>query len=231
MHNMVGRQKWLTWDSQCVTNSVTQPGLDYLDNLDAHCIKLKIVMWGHIALMSIYQHFPHITCTIPLIPDILTLSTTVIGATHFQLKWYFAGSLTRNGTLFNPCKFSSTIIIGFEQCCYISKVFVCYHVAQNVCNTPNLNFIKKQKLSSFGHIKRHQTLVKLILEWKVKLKGQGKRGRPKRYWEKDVEDWMGASVWDEQQKISWCIGDPSRQQRPETDKQKRERHTQPTPLL
>ena len=23
----------------------------------------------------------------------------------------------------------------------------------------------------------------------------GVRGRPTRYWEKDVEDWMGASVW------------------------------------
>ena len=55
-----------------------------------------------------------------------------------------------------------------------------------------LNFIKKQKLSYFGHIKRHQTLGKFILEGKEK--GQRNRGRPKRYWEKDVEDWMGASV-------------------------------------
>ena len=31
---------------------------------------------------------------------------------------------------------------------------------------------------------------KLILEGKVET-----RGRPKRYWEKDVKDWMGASVW------------------------------------
>ena len=54
-----------------------------------------------------------------------------------------------------------------------------------------LNFIKKHKLSYFGHIKRHQTLEKLI------LKGKGRRngGKPKRYLEKDVEDWMGAGVW------------------------------------
>ena len=29
--------------------------------------------------------------------------------------------------------------------------------------------------------------------------------------------------WDEQQKIGWCMEDPSRQQSPETDKQKRYR--------
>ena len=52
------------------------------------------------------------------------------------------------------------------------------------------------------------------------MKGQRNRGRPKRYWEKDVEDWMGqvSGEWDEQQKIGWCTEDPSRQQRPETDK-------------
>ena len=27
------------------------------------------------------------------------------------------------------------------------------------------------------------------------MKGQRNSGRPTRSWEKDVEDWMGASVW------------------------------------
>ena len=27
------------------------------------------------------------------------------------------------------------------------------------------------------------------------MKGKRNRGRPKRSWEKDVEDWMGVSVW------------------------------------
>ena len=40
---------------------------------------------------------------------------------------------------------------------------------------------------------RHQTLEKLILEGKVK--GQRNRRKPKRSWEKDVEDRMVASVW------------------------------------
>ena len=50
----------------------------------------------------------------------------------------------------------------------------------------HLNFIKKQKLCYLGHIKRHQTLEKLILQGKVK--GQRNRGRPNISWEKDVDD-------------------------------------------
>ena len=48
-------------------------------------------------------------------------------------------------------------------------------------------------IKHFRHIKRHQTREKLILE--VKVKGQRNRGRPTRTWEKDVEEWMGLSVW------------------------------------
>ena len=35
--------------------------------------------------------------------------------------------------------------------------------------------------------------MELILEGKVT--GQRSRGRPKTYWEKDLEDWVGASAW------------------------------------
>ena len=51
------------------------------------------------------------------------------------------------------------------------------------------------------------TLQLYIVEGKVE--GQRTRGRPKRPWEKDVEDRMGTNVWrvDEQQKIGWCIED------------------------
>ena len=50
-----------------------------------------------------------------------------------------------------------------------------------------LNLIKKQKLSYFGHIKRHSTLEKLFLE------GMG-RGRPRRRWTQDIGEWMGVST-------------------------------------
>ena len=78
-----------------------------------------------------------------------------------------------------------------------------YRVQWNIWNRTLQIFFKKQKLSYFGRIKRHQILEKLILE--EKMKGQRNRGRSKRYWEKDLEDWMGggqvSGEWDEQQKI------------------------------
>ena len=57
---------------------------------------------------------------------------------------------------------------------------------------------------------RHQTILQ------GKVKGQRNRRRPKRYWEKDVDDWMGASVW----RVERTVEDTSRQKRPETDNRK-----------
>ena len=73
----------------------------------------------------------------------------------------------------------------------------------HVWNTPEL-YIKKQKVSNFGHIKRHETLEKWI---EGKVQGQRNMGRPHRSGEKNVEDWMGQvfGEWDEQQQIGWCI--------------------------
>ena len=52
-----------------------------------------------------------------------------------------------------------------------------------------LNLIKKQKLSYFGHIKRHNTLEKLFLEGTCE--GRRGRGRPRRRWTQDIGEWMG----------------------------------------
>ena len=54
-----------------------------------------------------------------------------------------------------------------------------------------LNLIKKQKLSHFGHIKRHNTLEKLFLEGTCE--GRRGRGRPRR-WTQDIGEWMGVST-------------------------------------
>ena len=51
-----------------------------------------------------------------------------------------------------------------------------------------LNLIKKQKLSYFGHIKRHSTLEKLFLEGTC----EGRRRR--RRWTQDIGEWMGVST-------------------------------------
>ena len=55
-----------------------------------------------------------------------------------------------------------------------------------------LNLIKKQKLSYFGHIKRHNTLEKLFLEGTCE--GRRGRGRPGGRWTQDIGEWMGVST-------------------------------------
>ena len=47
---------------------------------------------------------------------------------------------------------------------------------------------KALKLKYFGHIKRHETLERHILE--ARIDGRRGRGRPTRRWEQDINDWM-----------------------------------------
>ena len=52
--------------------------------------------------------------------------------------------------------------------------------------------VKKLKLSFFGHIKRHESLEKTILEGE--LQGKRGRGKPRRSWKDDIEKWLGMDV-------------------------------------
>ena len=55
-------------------------------------------------------------------------------------------------------------------------------------STKLLHKIRKLKVGYFGHIKRHQSLGKHILE--AKASGRRERGRPMRLWEQDIQDWL-----------------------------------------
>ena len=54
-----------------------------------------------------------------------------------------------------------------------------------------LNNIKARKLSHFGHLKRHDSLEKHILE--ARLKGKRRKGRPTRGWTEDMKEWLQMS--------------------------------------
>ena len=54
------------------------------------------------------------------------------------------------------------------------------------------NLIKKQKLKYLGHLKRSEVLGKIILEGKID--GKRERGRPRRRWEKDIQDVFDMSL-------------------------------------
>ena len=53
-----------------------------------------------------------------------------------------------------------------------------------------LQNIKKIKLGYFGHIKRHESLEKHIMEAKI----EGRRGRPARQWEQDIQERLGTTT-------------------------------------
>ena len=51
---------------------------------------------------------------------------------------------------------------------------------------------KTLKLKYFGHIKRHETLERHILE--DRIDGRRGRGRLTRRWEQDINEWMDMSI-------------------------------------
>ena len=61
----------------------------------------------------------------------------------------------------------------------------------NVKDNWLLNFIIRQKLTYFGHVKRHDGLERLVMEGIVQGRGR-RRGRPKIRWEKDIRDRLGS---------------------------------------
>ena len=54
-----------------------------------------------------------------------------------------------------------------------------------------LNNIKARKLSYFGHLKRHDSLERHILE--ARLEGKRRKGRPTRRWTGDIKEWLQMS--------------------------------------
>ena len=54
------------------------------------------------------------------------------------------------------------------------------------------NFIKKQKLKYFGHLKRSKGLGKIILDGKIERKRE--RGRPRRQWERNIRNAFDSSI-------------------------------------
>ena len=55
-----------------------------------------------------------------------------------------------------------------------------------------LNKIKQRKVKYFGHIKRHDTLCKTILEGKVE--GTRARGRQRSLWTDNIREWTSLSL-------------------------------------
>ena len=76
----------------------------------------------------------------------------------------------------------------------------------DIKTTMLLQKAKTLKLKYFGHIKRHDTLVRHILE--ARIDGRRGRGRPTRRWEQDVNDWMDMTTTQAGRLAEDCTGSP-----------------------
>ena len=118
----------------------------------------------------------------------------VLNSTVFPTATYGCEAWTLNKT--NCQKISA-----FEMKCYRRILGIAWIEKvpnEEVLNrigitTPRLlQTVKRLKMKYFGHIKRHDTLEKHILE--AKIEGRRGRGRPTRRWEQDIEDWLGTTT-------------------------------------
>ena len=68
------------------------------------------------------------------------------------------------------------------------------HQAEAACGKqePLLSTVKRRKLNWFGHICRHNTLAKTILQGTVA--GGRKRGRPRKTWLDNIKTWTGLNT-------------------------------------
>ena len=59
---------------------------------------------------------------------------------------------------------------------------------------PLLAVVKRRKLTWFGHVTRHDSLAKTILQGTVE--GGRRRGRPRKSWAEDVKNWTSLQMKD-----------------------------------
>ena len=91
-------------------------------------------------------------------------------------------------------------INSFELKCYRKMLRIPWTARRNkdilreLNIKPNwlLNTIKSRKLTYFGHLERHDTLEKHILE--AKLQGKRRKGRPAQKWTDDIKEWLSIDV-------------------------------------
>lgn len=114
----------------------------------------------------------------------------ILRSTIFPTATYGCEAWTINST-------DSKKITAFEMKCYrkilriswIEKISNEEVLTRMGISSPTLlQTVKKLKLKYFGHIKRHESLEKYILE--TKMEGKRGRGRPTRRWEQDIQDWL-----------------------------------------
>ena len=95
----------------------------------------------------------------------------------------------------------SKLIDSFEMKCYrriLRVTWTEHQTNESIRNELEVkenwlkSYVLRQKLKYFGHLRRHDGMGRIILEGRVN--GKRRRGRPRRQWEKDIEDVLKMSI-------------------------------------
>ena len=130
-----------------------------------------------------------------------SLLSTFEGRDFLKFKQVYSGMLSSHLFFCKPfllslCTVPCSIIFASPGDLVMSP----YHL--NLClvivtrldmkTTMLLQKAKTPKLKYLGHIKRHETLEKQIVE--ARIDGRRGRGRPTRRWEQDINNWMDVTT-------------------------------------
>ena len=132
--------------------------------------------------------------------NILTSQSTQLGTRIRLLKCYVHSVLLYGSETWTITKTSERKIKAFEMWTYRRMARISWKerkTNKEVCDalgleTNLLKEMKSRKLKYFGHVKRHTTILKEVMEGKVD--GKRARGRPPRQWLDDIREWTGKSA-------------------------------------
>ena len=114
-------------------------------------------------------------------------ATAFAVATHGCESWAYSKKVTKKIEAFEMWTYRRLLRVSWRQ----HKTNAC--ILEQLRTKPMLvKQMRKRKMKHFGHIIRHNSLEKTIIQGITA--GKRGRGRPARTWEKDIEEWAGTNI-------------------------------------
>ena len=136
-----------------------------------------------------FMHFSHVLNLQCIETKVRVLKSTVFPtATYGCETWSINKTDAKKITAFEMKCYRKILSIQWTERITNKEVLTKIGIGRPIL----LQNVKKLKLGYFGHIKRHETLEKHILE--AKVEGKRGRGRPTRRWEQDIQEWLDMTI-------------------------------------
>ena len=122
----------------------------------------------------------------------LARATAFAVATHGCESWAYSKKVTKKIEAFEMWTYRRLLRVSWRQ--HKTNAWI----LEQLRTKPMLvKQMRKRKMKHVGHIIRHNSLEKTIIQ--VITAGKRGRGRPARTWEKDIEEWARTNIGEEPQ--------------------------------